>query len=66
MLQAPITDGVPIGPTQQGSLWSASIPGMTKALPSVPPGAPGNAYLVEAYLDQELGGDKWTGNPPGA
>ena len=47
----------------QGDIWSAVVEKMTATYPSIPPGAPGTEYLIEAYLDQELGGGHWTGKP---
>ena len=64
VVQVPITDGANMTDTGQGSLWTATLPALTKTLPSTPPGAPGSAYMIEAYLDQELGGATWSGNPP--
>jgi peptidoglycan hydrolase-like protein with peptidoglycan-binding domain len=63
VVQAPLTDPIPMTNTDQGSLYTATLAGFTKAAPSNPPGAPATAYVIEAYLDRELGGDSWKGSP---
>ncbi len=62
--QVPLVEDGPVSNTDQGSLWSASLAGMAASYPSTPPGAPGGEYVVEAYLDQDLGGSTWSGKPP--
>lgn len=58
-----LPSGQPIGGAEQGARHFVEVQGFTAKFPSTPPGSPGSEYLVEAYLEKELGGDKWNGNP---
>ena len=55
--------GTPMSSTDQGAMHMVEVPKFTASFPSTPPGAPGTEYLVEAYLEQDLGGDHWSGKP---
>ncbi len=50
-------------PSGNGNLHQVNLGDFTKTSPSVPPGATADTYKVDAYLEQELGGDHWSGNP---
>ena len=61
--QLTLPKGAPIGATDQGAMHMIEVPKFTATFPSTPAGAPGTDYQIDAYLEPELGGDRFTGKP---
>jgi peptidoglycan hydrolase-like protein with peptidoglycan-binding domain len=49
-------------PEGDGAVHHVTLKEFRKKFPSVPPGAKGSTYLIDAYLPDELGGDRFSGN----
>ena len=52
-----------VTPTGEGNVYFLRISKFKKTFPPKDPKASVEEYKIEAYLEQKLGGDNWTGKP---